>query len=81
MTSTTCTTCHGKGYIETSGYRFYSLNARFCPCGAYATLREACNAEDARRTEEMRLSSEAHSAERRAARLARAAARRAAQDG
>ena len=76
---TTCPKCDGKGFIATGGYRFYSMNAKFCPCGAYATLTEACNAEAARHKAEHEATAEAHAAERKAARLARRNARKANQ--
>jgi hypothetical protein len=78
MSNTTCPKCHGKGFIPTRGYRFYSLNATFCPCGAYPNLTAACNAEAARNQAEGEAIAAAYSAERRAARLARREARRAA---
>lgn len=74
-TTDTCGKCNGKGFIPTRGYRFYSLNATFCPCGAFPTLRDACNAEDARRTAAIAAAAAAYTAERNAARAARRAAR------
>lgn len=74
--SATCDKCEGRGFIPTRGYRFHSLNATYCPCGAYPSLTEACNAADARRSEELAAAGATLKDERRAARVARAEARR-----